>query len=53
MYDFRYISIYYDSNKIIGVPCGKDPKQGEYGVAELDIFLNLNLVTVMMNWKVF
>jgi len=46
MCDFKYISIYYDTNnKMIGVPCGKDPKKGAYGVAELDIYFEFKFTT--------
>ena len=42
MVNYKYISIYFDKNrKLIGVPCGNDPKFGEYHVAELDIFFDL------------
>ena len=46
MYDFKYISIYYDTNnKMIGVPCGKKPNDNNYGIRELDIYFEFELTT--------
>ena len=42
MHDFSRISIYFDaSRKLVGVPCGKNPKD-EHGTVEVDIFFTLD-----------
>jgi len=42
MLDFKEVAVYFDPDKkLIGVPCGKDPKFGKYGIALLDIFFLL------------
>jgi len=42
MYDFKKVGIYIDpKGKLIGVPCGRIPGQGEYDIALLDVFFTL------------